>query len=73
MKENEMDSACDMYERDVYSLLLGKLEDNKMPGRPKCRWQGDINVILKEIVVCRALVGFIWLRIGKGGGFLCMW
>jgi hypothetical protein len=60
-----------MYERDVYSLLLGKLEDKKLPGRPRCGWQGDINVVL--VVVCRALIAFIWVRIGTGGRFLCLW
>jgi len=67
-----MDSACGMYERDVYSLLIGKLEDKKLPGRPRYGWQGDINVVLKEIVFCRALIGFIRLRIGTGSEFLCV-
>jgi hypothetical protein len=73
MKEDERDSACSMYERDVYSLLLRKLEDKKLPGRPRCGRQGDINVVLKEIVFCRTITGFIWLRKGTSGGFLCMW
>jgi hypothetical protein len=33
----------------AYRLLVGKLEDKIPLGRPRCRWEDNIKVDLKEI------------------------
>jgi hypothetical protein len=35
--------------RNVYKLLVGKLEGKRPRGRPGHRWENDIRTILKEI------------------------
>ena len=47
--------------------------DRKEPlGRPKLQWADNIKIDLLE-VVWEVRTRFIWLRVGKGGGHLCMW
>jgi len=43
--------------------LVGKPERKRPLGRPRRRWEDNIRMHLKEL-------GFIWLRIGTGGGLL---
>jgi hypothetical protein len=35
--------------RNVYSLLVGKLEGKRPLGRPRCRWLDNIKIDLLEI------------------------
>jgi len=58
--------------RGVYKLLMGKPEGKRQLGRPRYRWEDNIKMDLQE-VGCGVWTGLIWLRIGTGGGHLCMW
>jgi len=49
--------------RHAYNILIGKPEGKILLGRPRCRWENNIRMDLREIgwgVYTR----FIWLRIG---------
>jgi hypothetical protein len=35
--------------RNEYNILVGKPEEKKPFGRPRCRWEDDIKMGLKEI------------------------
>ena len=35
--------------RDLYRVLMGKSEGRGPLGRPKCRWEGNTKICLKEI------------------------
>ena len=35
--------------RGVYRVLVGKLEENRPLGRPRHRWEDNINMDLKEV------------------------
>ena len=39
-------------------------------GRPRRRWEDNINMELREVRWEGALTGFIWPRAGTGGGHL---
>ena len=54
--------------RDVYGVLLGKLEGKRPLGRPRHRWE-DIKRNFQEMG-CGVLTGSSWLKIGTGGGHL---
>jgi len=53
----------------AYSVLVGKPEGQRPLGRPRRRWEDNIKLDLQE-VGCGARTGFIWPRIGTGGGIL---
>jgi hypothetical protein len=55
--------------RKLYKVLVGKPEGKGPVGRPRCRWEDGIRMVLREIGlgVC---IGFDWLRIGICGGLL---
>jgi hypothetical protein len=55
--------------RGVYMLLVGKPEGRRLLGRPRCRWDDNIQMDLQE-VGCGAWTGLIRLRIGTGTGDL---
>jgi hypothetical protein len=55
--------------RGVYRALVGKPEGRRPLGRPRCRWEGNIKMDLRE-VGWGAWTGSIWLRIGTGGELL---
>jgi hypothetical protein len=38
-------------------------------GRPRSRWEGNIKTNIREIAI-GVWIGFIYLRIGTGGGLL---
>jgi hypothetical protein len=57
------------WERNVYKVLMGKPEGKRPLGRPRHRWEDGIRMDLMEIGL-RVWIGFIWLRIGIGGGLL---
>jgi len=44
--------ACSMYEemRDVYRVLVGKPEGKRTFGRPKHRWEDNINMDVQEMI-----------------------
>jgi hypothetical protein len=50
-------------------FLLESPKERGQSGRPKRRWEIVIRMDLKQIG-CWVWSGFIWLRIGIGGGFL---
>jgi hypothetical protein len=56
--------------RSAYKALVRKPEGRKRLGRPRRRWE-NIKTDLRE-VGWGALTGLIWLRIGTGGGLLCI-
>jgi hypothetical protein len=56
-------------ERNVYKVLMGKAEGRRPLGRPRHRWEDGIRIDLMEIGL-GVWIGFIWLRIGIGGGLL---
>jgi len=49
--------------------LVGKPEGKKPLGRPRLRWEGNINMDFRKWDV-EAWTGSCWLRIGKCGGHL---
>jgi hypothetical protein len=53
--------------RNVYRVLVGKPEGKRPLGRPKSRWEDGIRMDLMEIG-WEVWSGFVWLRIGTGGG-----
>jgi hypothetical protein len=55
--------------RCAYNNLVGRPEGRRPLGRPRCRWEDNIKVDLREIGF-GDVIGFIGLRIGTGGGFL---
>jgi hypothetical protein len=55
--------------RGAYRVLMGKPEGRRPLGRPRCRWEDNVLMDLRE-VEWGALTGLIWLRIGTGGGLL---
>jgi hypothetical protein len=57
--------------RGAYRALVGKLEGKRPLGRPRGRWEDNIKMGLRE-VKWGAQTGLIWLRIGTGGGLLCI-
>jgi hypothetical protein len=66
-----MGGACSAYEegRGVCMILMGKPEEKRPVGRPKCRWEDNIKMDFKE-VGCGVWTGLSWLRIEKVGGQL---
>jgi hypothetical protein len=50
---------------------MGKPEGTRRLGRPRRRWEDNIKMDLREVGV-GAQTGLIWLRIGTGGGLLCI-
>jgi hypothetical protein len=57
--------------RGVDGVSVGKPEGKRPLGRPKRRREDYINTDLQEMG-CVGWTGLSWLRIGTGGGLLCM-
>jgi hypothetical protein len=55
--------------RDVYRVLAGSPEGKRRLRRPRHRWEDNIKMDLREIVIDGG-TGFGWLRIGSSGGVL---
>ena len=55
--------------RGAYRILVGKPEGKRPLGRPRCRWEDNIEMVLQMWDVS-AWTGSIWLRTGKGGRYL---
>jgi hypothetical protein len=47
---------------------MGKPEGKRPVGRPRRRWEDNINVDLRDIYNGVVWTGFIWLRIGANEG-----
>jgi len=56
--------------RGVYRVSVGRPEGKRPLGRPKCRWENDIKMDLREI----RIDGANWIRLAQervwGRGFL---
>jgi hypothetical protein len=50
-------------------FLVGKPEEKRLLGRPRCRWEDNIKMDLEEVDV-GVWTGLIWLRIRTDGGHL---
>jgi hypothetical protein len=57
--------------KNGYRILVGKPKQKRPLERPKCRWEDEIKVDLREID-WGVQSGFTWLRRGTTGGFLRM-
>jgi hypothetical protein len=44
--------------RGVYRVLVGRLEGKRPLGRPRCRWEGNIKMDLREI----GIDGVNWIQ-----------
>jgi hypothetical protein len=58
--------------RGVYRALVGKPEGRRPLGRPRHRWEDNIKMDLRAVGWGGPQTGLIWLRIGTGGGLLCI-
>jgi hypothetical protein len=58
--------------RCVYRILVEKSERERTLEKPRLRWEDNIKMDLQEVGMRWAWTGLIWLRIGTGGGHLCM-
>jgi hypothetical protein len=54
--------------RNAYTILVGKPRRKRPLGRPRHRWEDNISMDLWKVVLKG--IGFIWFRIGTGGGLL---
>jgi hypothetical protein len=52
--------------RNAYRILVGKPEEKRPLGRPRCRWVDNIKIDLRET----GLDGMDCIRIGTSGGLL---
>ena len=55
--------------RNSYRVLVGKPERKRHLGRPRHRWEDNIKMDLREMVVMLE-VGYILLKIGYNGGLM---
>jgi hypothetical protein len=68
-----MGRACSTNEekRNVYRILVGKLESKRLLSKPRRRWVDNNEINLREIGWDGTVwIGLIWLRIGNSGGLL---
>jgi hypothetical protein len=56
--------------RKACRIFVGKLERKRPLGRPRCRWEYNIKMDLRERWVRVVWIGLMWLRIGTSGGLL---
>jgi hypothetical protein len=55
--------------RNTYKILVEKPEGKRPLGRPRRRWEDNIKIYLRTYGL-GVWIGFIWLKIGTGGGLL---
>jgi hypothetical protein len=55
--------------KGVSRVLVGKPERKRTLGRPTCRWEDNIEMVLQEVGY-GVWTGFSWLRIETRGGHL---
>jgi hypothetical protein len=60
-----MGMACSTHGEKMYAyrILVRKSEGVTPLGRPRRRWENNIRMVLRLV-----WTGYIWLRIGTGGG-----
>jgi hypothetical protein len=65
MEEIELSGACGTHgeKRDVYSVLVGRPEGKRPLGRPRHRWEHNINLDLRKIGIDRT--NWTWLAQGR--------
>jgi hypothetical protein len=57
--------------RGGYRVLVGKLEGRRPLGRPRCRWEDNIKMDLREVGWgAQVQTESVCLRIGTGGRLL---
>jgi hypothetical protein len=58
--EDEMGRACSMHgeEMNAYMVLVGKPEGKRPLGSPRCRWDDNIKMDLREM----EWIGMIWIH-----------
>jgi hypothetical protein len=56
--------------KNVYRILVGKLEGKRPIGRPRRRWEDGLKMDLREIGWWGLWSGFTWLRTGIVVGLL---
>jgi hypothetical protein len=64
-----MDGECSRNgeNRNSYRILVGKSEEKRPLGRPRCRWVDNIKKDLRKIGWDGVdWIGLIWLKIGSG-------
>jgi hypothetical protein len=49
--------------RGVYRVLIGSPTGKRSLGRPRCRWEGNIKIDLREI----GIEGANWIRLAQDG------
>ena len=71
IEKNEIGGACrtNGERRGVHWVLLGETEGKRPLGRPRHRWEDNIELDLQE-VGCGVWIGSNWLKIGTGGEHL---
>jgi len=42
-------TTCGVKRRGAYGILAGKPEGKRPFGRPRCRWQDNVKIILQEV------------------------
>jgi hypothetical protein len=63
--------TCTFERRVAYRVLVGRPEGYRPPGRPKHKWEDNIQMDLQDMGWA-PWAGLIWLRIGTSGGLLLM-
>jgi len=53
----------------AYRVLVEKVKRKITLGRPRRKWEGNIKMDLREVRK-ETYTGFIWHRLGTGGGLL---
>jgi hypothetical protein len=53
---------------NTYAILVGKTEGKRPLGRPRRRWEDNIEMDLRQDVV--VWIGLIWPRVGTSGRLL---
>jgi hypothetical protein len=61
--------ACMGEGKGAYRILVGRPEGRRPVGRPRHRWEDNIEMDLEK-VGWGLWTGSMWLRIGTGGGLL---
>jgi hypothetical protein len=71
MKGNEISRTYSTHGemRNAYKMLFGKYEVKKLLGRPRRKWEGNIEIYLKNVGF-EGCTGLNWVRIGSSGGLL---
>jgi hypothetical protein len=51
IKKTELGKTCSMYgdRGDAYTVSVGKPEERRPLGRPRCRWENNIKMHLREV------------------------